>query len=61
METNALALVHAQAEDEGLWFLAETATEEYLQAALRRLHAAVEAEGADPEYTHDDRQPKGPK
>lgn len=36
-------LVEAQAEDDGLWFNAETATEAYLQAALRRLHAAVEA------------------
>jgi hypothetical protein len=35
-------MVQAQAEDEGLWFEAETATEANLQNALRRLHAAVE-------------------
>ena len=38
-----LAVVLEQAEDEGLWFEAELASESYLQAALRRLHAAVEA------------------
>lgn len=38
----AYQLVQAQAEDEGLWFQAETITEAYLQRALRRLHAAVE-------------------
>ena len=37
------ALVDEQAEDEGLWFVAETAAEAYLQEALRRLHAEVEA------------------
>jgi hypothetical protein len=31
-----------QAEDEGLWFIAQTAPEAYLQEALRRLHAAIE-------------------
>lgn len=35
-------VVEEQAEDVGLWFVAETATEGYLQRALRRLHAAVE-------------------
>jgi len=38
----ARALAAAQAEDEGLWFEAETAPEAYLQAALRRMHAVVE-------------------
>jgi hypothetical protein len=37
-----LALVSEQAEDEGLWFRAETAPEAYLQQELRRLHAAIE-------------------
>ena len=37
-------LVDAQAEDEGLWFIAETAAEAYLQQELRRLHAAVEGD-----------------
>ncbi len=40
---DALQLAHQQAEDEGLWFNAKTAAEAYLQAALRKLHAAVEA------------------
>lgn len=39
---NALELVQQQAEDEGLWFTAERATEAYLQQELRKLHAAVE-------------------
>ncbi len=40
---DALQLAHQQAEDAGLWFNAKTAAEAYLQAALRKLHAAVEA------------------
>ena len=39
---NARELCAEQAEDEGLWFQAQTAPEAYLQAALRALHAAVE-------------------
>ena len=35
-------LVNEQAEDEGLWFEAETAPEAYLQQELRRLHYAIE-------------------
>ena len=38
----ALKLVHHQAADAGLWFIARYATEEYLQRALRELHSAVE-------------------
>ena len=38
----ALALVARQAEDDGLWFIAHTAPEIYLQQALRALHAALE-------------------
>lgn len=37
-------LVDKQAEDEGLWCIAETAAEAYLQQELRRLHAAIEGE-----------------
>jgi ribosomal protein RSM22 (predicted rRNA methylase) len=37
-------LASEQAEDEGLWFLAETAAEAYLQRELRKLHAAIERE-----------------
>ena len=36
-------LVEKQAEDDGLWFIAETAAEAYLQQELRKLHAAIEA------------------
>lgn len=43
------ALVDAQAEDQGLWFLTPTAPEAYLQKALRTLHAALET----PEYQYD--------
>ena len=35
-------VVNKQAEDEGLWFVAETAAEAYLQEALRKLHHDVE-------------------
>jgi hypothetical protein len=37
-----MALVNEQAEDPSLWRLAVDDSEAYLQAALRRLHAAVE-------------------
>ena len=36
------ALVSEQAKDEGLWFIAETAPEGYLQKHLRNLHALVD-------------------
>lgn len=39
-------LVEEQAEDEGLWFVAVTAPEAYLQQELRRLHATIEAADA---------------
>jgi len=39
------ALVDKQAEDEGLWFAAQTAPEAYLQAQLRLLHAVIEDAG----------------
>lgn len=35
-------IVDAQANDDGLWFFAETASEAYLQQELRRLHAEIE-------------------
>lgn len=38
------ALVAKQAEDEGLWFVAETAAEAYLQQELRKLHAVIESD-----------------
>ena len=34
-------LVRKQAEDEGLWFQPVIATEDYLQRALRDLHALI--------------------
>ena len=36
------ALVDKQAEDEGLFFIAKYATEEYLMLHLRQLHAVIE-------------------
>lgn len=38
----ATELCASQAEDEGLWFIAETITEDYLQRALRALHRVIE-------------------
>lgn len=35
------ALINKQANDEGLWFKAEYASEDYLQKALRDLHEAI--------------------
>ncbi len=45
----ALRIVNEQAEDDGLWFEAQTASEAYLQQELRRLHAAVERASAAPQ------------
>ena len=39
-----MQIVDEQANDEALWFTTSTAPEEYVQKALRRLHAAIEAE-----------------
>lgn len=47
--TNAQTVVDEQSEDEGLWFVATTAPEAYLQQELRRLHAVIE--GIDSEDT----------
>jgi len=38
------ALVRRQADDPGLWFVATTAPEAYLQQALRALQTAVESD-----------------
>jgi hypothetical protein len=46
VQSAARAIAAEQAEDAGLWFVATTVTEAHLQAALRRLTAAVE--GAAP-------------
>jgi hypothetical protein len=42
----AREIADQQAEDDGLWFVAETAAEAYLQQELRRLHAAIEGSAA---------------
>ena len=36
------SVVDEQAEDEGLWFMANTAPEAYLQQELRNLHKIIE-------------------
>jgi hypothetical protein len=41
------AMIDAMAEDDGLWFVAETAAEAYLQQELRKLCALIE--GISPE------------
>lgn len=35
-------IVNEQAEDEGLWFIPQYITEDYLQQALRKLHEIIE-------------------
>ncbi len=35
-------IVDEQAKDDGLWFIPQTVTEDYLQRALRRLHEVIE-------------------
>lgn len=42
-------LVDAQAEDDGLWFEAQTAPEAYLQQELRKLHTLIERHTVDGE------------
>ena len=46
MET-ARQVVDEQANDEGLWFIPVTITEDILQRALRRLHEAVEGKTSE--------------
>jgi hypothetical protein len=36
------SVVNEQSADDGLWFVAETAAEAYLQQELRRLHLVIE-------------------
>ena len=43
------AIVDQQAEDEGLWFMAQTAPEAYLQEQLRLLHRVIEGQGQESE------------
>ena len=44
VQSAARSIAAEQAEDAGLWFVAETVSEAHLQAALRRLTTAVEGE-----------------
>jgi hypothetical protein len=44
VQSAARAIAAEQAEDTGLWFIATTVSEAHLQAALRRLTAAIEGE-----------------
>lgn len=37
-----MKVVNEQANDDGIWFVAQTAGEAYLQQELRRLHEAIE-------------------
>ena len=48
-----LQLVHKQAEDDGLWFHAETCAEAYVQQELRKLHDAVERAALTPPTSAD--------
>ncbi len=41
-EAKLRVLVNKQAENDGLWFQAQTAPEAYLQQELRKLHKALE-------------------
>ena len=42
IDASVRAVVNEQAEDPALWLIQPTITEEYLQRALRRLHAVIE-------------------
>ena len=44
----ALACVNKQAENGGLWFVARTGAEAYLQQELRKLHAVIEQDAEHP-------------
>jgi hypothetical protein len=44
VQSAARAIADEQSYDTGLWFVATTVSEAHLQAALRRLTAAVEGE-----------------
>lgn len=43
-KADVVGLVGRQANDDGLWFMAKTAAEAYLQQELRKLHAAIEGQ-----------------
>ena len=39
---DARTMVREQAEDDGLWFIADSVVEAYFQQEIRRLHATIE-------------------
>ena len=41
-EQNLRNVLDEQTNDDGLWFIAETCAEAYLQQELRKLHAVIE-------------------
>ena len=43
----AFALVQIQAKDQGIWFVAQTAPEAYLQDQLRSLHEIIEGKSRE--------------
>ena len=49
-DTDLAEKLAKQAEDEGIWFIAETAPEAYLQKELRKLHRIIEEEFGPPKY-----------
>lgn len=52
---SAYELVQRQSEDIGLWCVARYASEDYIQSALRELHAEVER---DHQETLDEQEDK---
>ncbi|MFB3111013.1 MAG: hypothetical protein ACE10G_03170 [Gemmatimonadales bacterium] len=50
-------VVDSQAEDAGIWFVAQTAPEAYLQQELRRLHQTIETDARGREATHNRQNP----
>lgn len=52
--TEIRKLVDEQAEDAGLWFVAQTAPEAYIQMHLRRLHALIEHYTCDTDEQEND-------
>lgn len=49
-----LGVVAYQAEDEGLWFVAQSASEAYLQQSLRLLHSTIERAAVLQRLPHPD-------
>lgn len=56
---SAYELAQRQAEDIGLWCVARHASEDYIQAALRELHAEVERDYQEMLDDQEDAQAPG--